>query len=135
MDRIIEHVDTMMKEMMGQNYFRSSSPDCWRPALNVYDLPDRFVVCVELAGVDREKIDVSAEHDSLYIRGWRSKPLIPDSPEEVSVHVMEIDSGRFHRKVSIPEDVDQSAIEAHYRNGYLWIELPRRPAEDAGEDE
>ena len=61
MDRIIEHVDTMMKEMMGQNYFRSSGPDCWRPALNVYDLSDRFVVCVELAGMDRERISLSPQ--------------------------------------------------------------------------
>ena len=135
MDRIIEHVGTMMKEMMDQNYFRASGPDVWRPALNVYEVPDRFVVCVDLAGMSREKIDVSAEHNTLYIRGVRPKPVIPDPPEEVSVQVMEIDSGRFHRKVPIPRDVDQAAIQAHYRNGYLWVVLPRRPVADSADVE
>lgn len=134
-DRIVEHVGTMMKEMMDQNYFRASGPDVWRPALNVYEVPDRFVICVELAGVDREEIDVAAQHNTLYIRGVRAKPVIPDSPEQVSVQVMEIDSGRFQRKVPIPGDVDPTSIRAHYRKGYLWVVMPRRAGADPADAE
>ncbi len=126
MDSVIEHMGSMIKEMRDQNYFRNSGPDAWRPALNVYEVHDRFVVCVDLAGMDREKIDVGTEDNTLYIRGVRPKPVIPDPPEDVSVQVMEIDSGRFQRKVPIPGDVDPSLIQANYRNGYLWVTMPRR---------
>ena len=126
MESVIEHMGSMIKEMSDQNYFRNSGPDAWRPALNVYEVPDRFVVCVDLAGMDREKIDVGAQDGALYIRGVRPKPVIPDPPEEVSVQAMEIDSGRFQRKVPIPGDVDPGSIQAHYRNGYLWVIMPRR---------
>ena len=43
-----------------------------------------------------------------------------------TVHVMEIDWGRFHRSIAIPDDADASAIAASYRNGYLWVQLPKR---------
>ena len=135
MDTVIEHMDSMMKEMMDRNYFRNSGPDSWRPALNVYEVRDRFVVCVDLAGMDREQIDVKAERQILYIRGVRPRPATPNDPEGVSVQVMEIDSGRFQRKVPIPQDVATDSIHAHYRNGYLWITMPRRPGQASPDQE
>ena len=38
---------------------------------------------------------------------------------------MEIDHGGFCREVELPEDVDRDRIAANYRNGMLWIELPK----------
>ncbi|UCC30174.1 MAG: hypothetical protein JSU86_18490, partial [Phycisphaerales bacterium] len=59
-ERLAEQLWAMMGEMEGRNYFRSHAPDFWRPRLNVYETPDRFVVCVELAGMPRDQIDVRA---------------------------------------------------------------------------
>jgi len=132
-DHIIDHMGSMLDEMLSRNYFRSSGRDSWAPALNVYEAAERYVICVDLAGMERPKIDVRAEGNVLRIRGVRPKPALPDPPEEVSVHVMEIDSGRFHRKVPIPADVDRGAIRAQYRNGYLWVSMPRRSSPDGPE--
>jgi HSP20 family molecular chaperone IbpA len=41
---------------------------------------------------------------------------------------MEIDHGGFCREVELPEDVDRERIAANYRNGMLWIELPKTAA-------
>ena len=131
-DRIFEHMGSMVDEMLNRNYFRSSKPDTWDPALNIYEAPDRFVICVELAGISREKIDVRLEGKLLHVRGFRHKPVIPDSPDDVSVHVMEIDSGRFHRKIPVPGDVNTADIQARYRNGYLWITMPRQALVEHG---
>lgn len=131
-DHLIDQMDSMMDEMLNRNYFQSSGPDSWAPSLNIYETSDRYVVCVDLAGMNRESIDVRAEDQALRIRGTRPRPVIPDPPEEVSVHLMEIDSGKFQRKVPIPADVDREAIGAQYRNGFLWITMPRRPAGHQG---
>ncbi len=45
---------------------------------------------------------------------------------KLRVHVMEIDHGAFYREVELPDQVDQTKIVAHYRNGMLWVELPKR---------
>jgi len=42
---------------------------------------------------------------------------------------MEIDHGRFCRKLNLPPDVDVDAsanLSASYGSGYLWIYLPRK---------
>ena len=43
----------------------------------------------------------------------------------VRIHLMEIDHGSFCREVELPEDVDRDRIVANYRNGMLWVELPK----------
>jgi len=125
-DRIVDHMGSMMEELLSRNYFRSSARDSWTPALNLYETAERYVLCVDLAGMERDEIQVEADRDVLRLHGTRPRPALSEPPHEVSVHVMEIDSGRFHRKIPLPADVDRDRIEADYRHGYLWITLPRR---------
>ncbi len=127
-DDLANQVHTMMGEMGGRNYFRSHASETWSPRMNLYETEARYVVCVELAGTRRESIEVRAGEGVLHICGSRGKPIPPDqATAEVSVHLMEIDSGRFHRKLPLPTDVVSEKIGALYRQGYLWITLPRDP--------
>ncbi len=124
-DKLTEHFGDMVDQMLSRNYFRYAAPDAWNPSVNVYELPDAYVVCVDLAGMDREQIDVQVDGRTLHIRGNRPNPVVPDSAETTCVQMMEIDTGRFHRKLLMPEAVDAERVVANYRNGYLWIRLPR----------
>ena len=126
-EKLADQLWAMMSEMEGPNYFRSHAPHSWRPHLNLYETPDGYAVCVELAGVPREAIDVHASEGVLHVCGVRPKPTLPDNPQSVGVHLMEIDSGRFHRKIPIPSDVNADEIRATYCQGYLWVFLPRNP--------
>lgn len=124
-DDLADQVWSMMKELQSKNVFHLQSSPEWCPNLNLYETADHFLVCVELAGIDRDKFDVRAEAGSLTIGGVRAKPVLPETTERVSVHLMEIDSGRFQRSVPIPRGVDVRQIRATYRHGYLWVVLPR----------
>jgi HSP20 family molecular chaperone IbpA len=134
-DQIVHHMGDMVDELLKGDFFRNVGRDSWQPAVNIYEARDRYLICVELAGMDREGIDVEVGKGALYIRGDRPKPHVADSTEEVSVHTMEIDSGQFHRKIPIPRDVNTSGIRAKYRKGYLWIFLPRAEPDKGGADE
>jgi HSP20 family protein len=46
-------------------------------------------------------------------------------PGKIRVHLMEIDHGSFCREVELPLNVDRDRITANYRNGMLWIEIPK----------
>lgn len=124
-DRMGSIMESITEEMKGRNYFRSSGRDSWDPPMNVYETPDRFIVCVDLAGMPSEQIDVHVDRRTLHIRGLRPKPDVPARPEEISVRLMEIDSGKFHRQVALSADVAVESVQASYRNGYVWIVLPR----------
>lgn len=124
-DDLADHVWTMISDTRGGAYFRSHAPDVWHPPLNVYETPTRYYVCVEIAGMDARTFDIQAANGALYIRGSRQRPTIPDHDGEVSVHIMEIDSGRFQCKLPLPPDAHTDGIEATYRNGFLWVLVPR----------
>lgn len=121
----------MLKEMQGQAFFRSRPSEAWKPRVNLYETANCFFVCVELAGVSEQELDVQAVPGVLTIRGVRGKPNLPECPVggpqgcDVSVHLMEIDSGLFERKIPLPADVHVERISAVQRSGYLWIVLPR----------
>ena len=130
-EHLADQLRDMLTEMHGRNYFRSHGSDTWKPNVNLYETHARVLICVELAGTPPEGIDVRADGGTLHIRGLRNKPVFPESNERddtsdtVSVHQMEIDWGRFHRVLPIAPDVDVERIQAVYRQGFLWVVLPR----------
>jgi HSP20 family protein len=119
-------------EQMQKGYYNFRPNDTWAPNVNLYENDEAYLVCVDLCGVDKEKIDLEVANGRLSLRGSRAVPTYdePDAatPEKgkLRVHMMEIDHGAFFREVELPEHVAQAKIEAHYRNGMLWIELPKK---------
>ena len=116
---------SMLDALQGDQLFGTRSGHGWQPRINVYEVPDAYWVCVELAGVPSDEIDIRVESGILYICGTRPKPSLPAESPTVGVHTMEIDSGAFSREVPLPSDVVIERITANYRDGYLWIELRR----------
>jgi HSP20 family protein len=132
-EKLARSMESMMRGITRPMYFQSSGRDFWEPRINVYELADRIVVCVELAGIEPGDLDVQVHDCVLHIRGHRNKPTVPESSGDIGVHLMEIDSGRFHRQIRVPSDLDLDLSKASYRNGYVWIALPRRARTTAEE--
>ena len=97
----------------------------WQPAINAYRCDKCVRVCVDLAGVERSRIDLTVEPERLIIRGVRDVPE-PTHAEGRAVQLlaMEIDYGPFEREVRLPTLVDIEKVHAEQRNGLLWISLP-----------
>lgn len=119
-----------LKNRPQTQYFDYCPNETWTPDVNLYETDGSYLVCVDLAGVEKQEIDVTTEDHSLRIRGQRAVPAPPEfrgAPQgRLRVHLMEIDHGAFVRVVELPEDVDQAKIQATHRNGLLWIELPKK---------
>jgi len=106
-------------------YGEFSPGDSWSPQVNVYRLPDRFEVCMELAGVQRQTIEVHVEQGRLTIRGVRTAPE-PERPHDEPIRIvcMEIDHGSFRRSITLPTNVALERVESVYADGLLWVRLP-----------
>jgi HSP20 family protein len=94
--------------------------------VNVCEHPDEYCIVVELAGVRTEELDLRVEDDALTLSGARAAPGVPERGQTARLHMMEIDHGRFSRSLPLPGDIEPEGIEATYRNGYLWIRLPKK---------
>ncbi|HEX8915653.1 MAG TPA: Hsp20/alpha crystallin family protein [Humisphaera sp.] len=134
-----------MLDQMNKGFF-VYSPETWTPNVNLYEAACCYYVCVDLAGVDKEKIDIEVADQRLVVEGRRAVPApevpdaaapsdgdetagagdAPDPAKRVRLHLMEIDHGAFRRLVELPADADREGINATYRNGLLWIEIPKK---------
>ena len=121
-----------MMDQMQKGYFSFCPSETWTPAVNLYENDTVYLVCVDLSGVDKEKIDLTVAEGQLKLRGERKVPVQPTGTEgearamRVKVHLMEIDHGPFCREVELPEDAQSEHIAASYRDGMLWIEVPKK---------
>ncbi len=128
------HVVRQMNKVMDQmqkGFYSFCPSETWTPAVNLYENDTAYLVCVDLAGVDKQKIELTVADSQLKLRGNRHVPFQPDGTEgearaaKVRVHLMEIDHGPFCREVELPEDAASDRISASYREGMLWIEVPK----------
>jgi HSP20 family protein len=116
-------------DQLHKGYYNFSPGETWTPSVNLYEVDSAYLVCVDLAGIDKEKIDITVEEHMLKLHGHREVPMPADGESQgqrLRVHLMEIDHGSFSREVELPLDVVQEKISAQYRNGMLWIELPKK---------
>ena len=92
----------------------------WIPKMDIFNRGDDLVIRCELAGVPKEDMDLSFEHDTLTIFGERTGA--PDE-EDTTYYVRERHYGSFRRTINLPE-----GTEPKQRRG-----LPGgRPAGDHG---
>ncbi len=118
----VKNIGRIIQQAGHGRFFKFSPPDAWQPSTNLYETDNRYVVCMDLAGVDRSEIHVEIREQVLVISGNRESPR----PRVRSkVHLMEIDHGQFRRDVAVPTIVNVEDIEARYTDGYLWVELPK----------
>jgi HSP20 family protein len=118
---------------LGAGYQAFCPEDTWTPDVNLYETPTAYLVCVNLAGVEKDSIDLTVADRRLTLRGERPVPKPPtedfpasDHSGRMRMHLMEIDYGSFNREVELPEGIDRQKITAAYRNGMLWVELPKQ---------
>lgn len=123
---LIRQMNQVMDNMMGRQYFGFSPTDAFRPAVNLYETEQSFLVCVDLAGMYLKDIDVQVDKSQLIIRGTRTSPVAPEGAKALAVHLMEIDHGSFCRTVEIPASVNEKQITAAYADGLLWVTLPKK---------
>ncbi len=107
------------------SFWRYCATAQWEPSINICESAGAYHVAVDLAGMRREDIDVQVREGRLVMRGQRPLPR-PDLPgEQLRMHHMEIEHGAFCRELDLPGDVASQEIAAHYKDGILWIDLPK----------
>lgn len=96
------------------------------PALNIKEDGENLKLTAELPGVNIKDVDISANADSITLRGERKEPAVS---KEVNYHQRERDFGTFRRVINLPVRIDTNKISASYKNGVLTVVLPK--AEEA----
>lgn len=86
--------------------------------------PPSLTVEMDVAGVDRDQVDVAIVEDVLIVRGERRR----SGEGRRAYQHAEIAWGPFERRLRLGVAVDATAASASYENGILRIRLPLAPA-------
>jgi HSP20 family protein len=121
--RDLMSIQSELNRLFGRTYAgEPATAGAWVPPLDIFETEDRFVVSVDLPGVDPKQVDVSVEDSTLTIRGERG---FTSEADEDSCHRVERRYGSFVRSLSLPQTADAARIEASFDKGVLTIEVPK----------
>ncbi len=129
-DNILSNLNGIRREMLkilGEVSSLTHSPlaiedaidDYWHPKCDVYQTDTQWVILVELAGVNKDEISISASSEYLRISGVRE---LHNETSLTTYYSMEIDTGRFDRRIFFPDlSLDKENPKVQYLNGILRI--------------
>lgn len=89
---------------------------------DLYEDADKFVVRLEVPGLDKQDLDIEVRSDVLVVRGEKRYEQESTSGR---YRIRQCAFGSFHRSIPLPLPVLADKTAASYRNGVLRIELPK----------
>ena len=96
----------------------------WVPAVDVNESDNEFLITVEVPQVKKDDIKIEVLNGMLNIRGERKY-----ENEDKKAHRIERFYGSFQRSFKLPENVEEDHIHADYKDGMLYLNLPKAEKE------
>ena len=116
-------------ENMLENLFGHEKQDRSRQLpVDIRESQDAYLIEAELPGFSREEIEVGVEDMVLTISAKKAEAEKEDAtPQQEAPRyiVRERRGSGYHRRFSLPRDVDVDKISADYQNGILSLEIPK----------
>jgi HSP20 family protein len=94
----------------------------WLPPADIHEEPNRFLLHVDLPGVDPKAVEITSEKGVLTIRGNREGG---QTLSREGYRRIERTKGEFQRRFSLPDSADTQGITAKAVNGVLEIVIPK----------
>jgi len=95
----------------------------WSPPVNVFERDGKYVIEVELAGVEKKDVSVNVEDGFITVSGTKETSR---KEEGQGYYMRERSYGSFSRGFKVPSDVEEKDVVAEFKNGVLTVELPMK---------
>ena len=125
-----EHVEkqlnrllTLLGELGGE--VRPVPLTSWTPAMSVWESHTEIRICVDLPGVRRDRVQVTAQGKLLTISGTRDVP----KNDDFRLHSSEAPIGSFRRTVLVPGGMREGEPRAEMKDGVLEIRIQKESSQ------
>ena len=96
----------------------------WIPPADIEEYADRFILKIDIPGVDSNAIEITLEQGILTVSGERPKDRADNDLQRGRI---ERPTGHFHRHFALPETADSNGVQAAGKSGVLQIIIPKQP--------
>jgi HSP20 family protein len=94
----------------------------WAPRVDIAETEKEFIIKAEVPEVKKEEVKISVDNGILSIRGERKQEK---EEKGKKFHRVERYYGSFTRSFTLPDNVDETKIEASFKDGMLNIQIPK----------
>lgn len=97
------------------------------PPVDVTETDKAYVIEAELAGYTQKEVVVNIDKHVLKLSSVKQSPVEEDKDQKSKSLVRERYYRAFERSFTLPEDIDETAIEGEFSDGVLTITMPKKP--------
>ena len=120
-------LDHFLDPVWPLNRPENTAPDTFSPRVDITEKENAFAISAELPGVSKEDIKVSMENGVLSIEAeMRSENVEKD---EGKIIRQERHYGSYLRRFDLGTNISESDIHAHFSNGVLQVDVPKKTNE------
>ncbi len=98
---------------------REQHLEYYLPAVDICETDNEFIVKFDMPGVDKEKVEITAEKNMLTVVGYVSMESVGN------IVYQETRIGNYRREFTLPEDVDADSISAEMKDGVLTVKIAK----------
>ena len=124
----LREVDTLQREM--NRLFDSLAPEVnhttFVPAAEMQETAEAIQLRVEVPGIESQDLDVQVTAEAVSISGERKATV---QAEERGLFRSEFRYGRFQRIIPLPSRIQNTQVQAEFKNGILHLNLPKAEEE------
>lgn len=113
-------IDRLFEDTFG----RGDSGAAWSPAVDVRENEKELRIEVEVPGMSADDVELTTDNGVLTVRGEKRGER-KEGDEDSRYHLVERSYGTFTRSFQLPQNLDESKIEADYNDGILSIHIPK----------
>lgn len=124
----LEEVSNRLNRIFRRSHDRSGSDQesltvaDWSPSTDITETEDAYLIKAEIPGVKKEDVKVTIQNGMLTIQGERK---MEKEEKGKKFHRVECSYGSFLRSFRVPDDVDESSVNAEFRDGMLNVRLTK----------
>ena len=94
----------------------------WSPSCDISETDDEYRISAELPNVKKDDVHVTLEDGVLTIQGERREEK---EEQGAKFHRRELSYGSFLRRFVMPDDADESKVDASFKDGMLNVVIAR----------
>jgi HSP20 family protein len=125
MNRILESAFDNLSITQAESELEENEK-AWCPAVELNEQNGNYQVKAELPGVNKDNIDVEVSEDTVIIKAETKKE---EEVKKENIYRSEIRYGKFMRALQLPSNVDNTKVQAEFKDGILTITAPKTQEE------
>jgi HSP20 family protein len=121
--KLEREIEEIFREVIHHPWGYPLSLASWRPAVDIYETEDSYLIEADLPGVEPEQVEIKVEGPLLTICGTRQEAREIRHANGV---YCERESGRFCRTIVLSHPVDTDEMKIDFERGICLIRIPKR---------